>query len=780
MKKVLLTCFFVAFFASLYSQSCYWVIFADKNGTDFDPYSYFDEKAIQRYNATGADLYHISNYPLNHTYVNQVSDMVLDVIGESRWFNALAVEASESQMDAVRNLSFVSYVKIINCTDMQLAQQSYEGDDQQLIVDLLVNDESNELYDDQLMRMQGNLFGDNGYDGKGIRIAVFDSGFPSVDTHLAFEHLRSGKQIIATWNFPEKKADVYGWGSHGTNTLSCIAGVAGGKKLGLATGAEYLLARTEVNLEPFKEEIWWMQAVEWADKHGANIISSSLGYGKDRYFTTDMDGTSFVAKAANMAARKGILVCNSAGNEGDDNKWKTIITPADADSVLCVGGISRSLTEYEHISFSSFGPSADGRLKPNVVAFGQAKVANHARVDQLRMVFGTSFSCPLVAGFAACAWQASPGKTAMEMLKEIEKSSDLYPYFDYAFGYGVPQASYFVENGRSSVSPTFVFEQNDSVVIVRPIGKVRQSQLFFNLQNEKGALDEYQVISISDFDSNTTLRIYKSSLYKRTLNVSLNGYTSSFRLTDDQAKRLEIKSPSMPLLYSFRNDGDAASYYEEHISKSAPFNHIPKKTAYWSHKLFFDYGFSWGTRFSVSDIYAETLNLSDKLALGHTCDLGFRSMRAITKRYLLGFALSWNPSSYRLSHRADGVEGETVVKSNLFFDKIRAEVMQRVVFIPGGSSGFSWDLGIYGSVVMNHVFSETNYFKGHRSNRIEHQIHNPSFPGFRRWEAGVTSRFNYAFVGLFVRARLSDLLAPNDVANTIQPSLLEVGLSFTL
>ena len=146
-------------------------------------------------------------------------------------------------------------------------------------------------------------------------------------------------------------------------TLSNIAGRnAEGKDLGLATGAEFLLARTEVEAEPFKEEVWWMQAVEWADKNGANLISSSLGYGKDRYYTRDMDGKSYVAKAGNMAARKGILVVNSAGNEGDDSHWKFIITPSDADSVLCIGGIEHSLKSYEHISFASFGPSADGQI----------------------------------------------------------------------------------------------------------------------------------------------------------------------------------------------------------------------------------------------------------------------------------------------------------------------------------------------------------------------------------------------------------------------------------
>ena len=165
-------------------------------------------------------------------------------------------------------------------------------------------------------------------------------------------------------------------------------------------GAEFLLARTEIDPEPFKEEVWWAQGAEWADKNGADIINSSLGYGKDRHWTRDMDGTSYVAKAANKAVEKGILICNSAGNEGSDSRWMTIITPADAENVLCVGGINASLEYYQHISFSSYGPTADKRRKPDVVAFGHAKVANPS--GGFTEADGTSFASPLTAGFCAC------------------------------------------------------------------------------------------------------------------------------------------------------------------------------------------------------------------------------------------------------------------------------------------------------------------------------------------------------------------------------------------
>lgn len=468
MKRLIIISLLLAgFTTALMAQSCYWVLLTDKAGTTFDPYSYFDAKAIARYQLNNADLYDISNYPLNDSYVQKINDLATEEVGTSRWLNAIAVMATPDQIDAIRQLPFVKETSLI-ASEMQIAAYAAQAsDDEQHTPATITIDNDNELpqLTDQLLRFQGDLFRNNGIDAKGIRIAVFDGGFPRVNTHAAFKHLRDNHQIIATWNFCNKKENVYGWNTHGTMVLSCIAGILNGKQLGLATGAEFLLARTEVNPEPFKEEVWWAQAAEWADKNGVDVINSSLGYGKERHYTHEMNGTSYVAKAANMAARKGILICNSAGNEGTDEHWITIITPADADSVLCVGGIIPSLTTYSHINFSSYGPSADGRLKPDISAFGYADVANPKNDSSMTNAYGTSFASPLCAGFCACAWQTRKGLTAMQMKSEIEKSCDRYPYFDYALGYGVPQASYFVNKEHAEVPPTFTWKDTAQFVI---------------------------------------------------------------------------------------------------------------------------------------------------------------------------------------------------------------------------------------------------------------------------------------------------------------------------
>ena len=456
MKKTFLFLAFFVWNSIASAQDLYWVFFTDKNGTEFDPYAYFDAKAIQRRVQQHLPLCDSTDFPLNNSYVKAVDALSEEMRGESRWFNAVAV--GTFRIDEIRALPFVAAVTPIESHAVAASVSvSSEGDAPIAAADTAL------LYE-QLVRMQGELFVQKGIDGSGIRIAVLDGGFKMADEHPAFQHLRDGHRILKTYNFPLKREDVYGWDTHGTMVLSCIAGIKDGKKMGLATGAEFLLARTEVNTEPRKEEVWWMMGMEWADRNGANIINSSLGYGKERYNPEDMDGTSLVARAANMAASKSILVCNSMGNEGDDRSWRTLITPADADSVLSVGGIDEMGNPS---SFTSWGPTADGRLKPNVCAYGHAFVANPSATKPYTFAYGTSFSSPLTAGFAACAWQSRPQLNNMELKAEIEKSGDRYPKHDFRYGYGVPQASYFVGEKKADVSelPT---SKNDSVKVPVP------------------------------------------------------------------------------------------------------------------------------------------------------------------------------------------------------------------------------------------------------------------------------------------------------------------------
>jgi len=473
------------------AQDAYWVFFTDKKDVQFNPYEYFDIKAIERRIRNNVPLNDSSDWPLNSNYVKTVSEIVDSVSGHTRWFNAMAVRANNEQISLLQKLSFV---KCIDPMEYFAIPASKKGCDKSM--------ENNNLRRKQLNILGREDFEKKGFRGKGVRIAIFDGGFPGVDTSPAFQSIRNEHRLIDTWDFTKNKKFVFYSMSHGTEVMSNIGGqiIQNGDtaQYGLATEAEFLLAKTEVIREPFSEEKNWLMAVEWADKMGADIINSSLGYTKDRYFRSDMNGQkSLVARAGNMAARKGILVVNAAGNDGH-NRWFIIGTPADADSVLAVGGISPS-DDY-HISFSSFGPTADGRMKPNVCAFGTAIVANPDG-NEIE-VNGTSFASPLIAGFAACALQANPGIKNMDLFHLIEKSGHLYPYFDYAHGFGIPQASFIITKKKKQVQKNFECELRGNNVKIRILDfdqyHIGSAQLMYlNVMKKDGTLSYYKVISVN-------------------------------------------------------------------------------------------------------------------------------------------------------------------------------------------------------------------------------------------------------------------------------------------
>ncbi len=367
----------------------------------------------------------------------------------------------------------------------------------------------------------------NNLTGKGIRIAVFDGGFPEVNTHPAFEDMR--KNIVATYDFTRNSKNVYRGHWHGTAVLSNIAGKMGDIPLGLAPDAEFLLAITEVSKEPFWEEETWRRAVDWAYENGAQIISSSLGYGKHRYFKEQMDGTSYVARAAQIAAEKGILVINAAGNEGEAS-WQVLITPADAEQVLCVGGVDPNTRL--HSDFSSFGPSADGRLKPNVCANSTTVAA--VLKGRFKSVDGTSFATPLVAGFAACAWQANPHLNATEIFSLVEQSGELFPHYDYAHGYGVPNA-WKLDKNLEKTPKTFDFVEENGEVrieisedILPQISASNHFYLYYHLQKPSGILSEYAVVGV--FQKNAF--VFQKEQLKDIKHISVHflGYTQTYEL----------------------------------------------------------------------------------------------------------------------------------------------------------------------------------------------------------------------------------------------------------
>jgi hypothetical protein len=526
MRKFLfcLTLFFVQY---LHAQSKYFIYFTDKNGVQFNAFEYFDVKAIERRIREGIALADTTDFPVKTEYIHSIVSLCDSTAFTSRWLNGMSVFATHEQISAIQLLPFVKHIECMQAEPTLVAQPMMQ------IQSASLHEAQLALLRFQTYRHQAEAFTGEGIDGSGIRIAVFDVGFPGVDTHPAFEHLRIQHKIIGAYDFIGNDENPYHGNAHGTSCLSCIAGYYDTIAIGLATGAEFLLAKTERMYTEFQsEEDAWLAAAEWADKNGADIISSSLGYTKQRYHPAQMNGNvSLVAKAAKMASEKGILVVNAAGNEGD-GIWEYLATPADVEEVMSVGGID-PYTDA-HISFSSFGPNADYKRKPNVVSLGQTVAAN---AKDYETAFGTSFATPLVAGFAACAWQKNKHMSRSEIFNAIERSAHLFPYYDYAHGYGVPLASYFTNTSVVSVEPTFTLKNFvvDSGYILLEIDTTRftvtdleeQKNLYYNFSDAQGKIIYFSVL----VPDNHQIKIYAPSAVNNARDYFLHVHFEKYTFT---------------------------------------------------------------------------------------------------------------------------------------------------------------------------------------------------------------------------------------------------------
>ncbi|MGC9345119.1 MAG: S8 family serine peptidase, partial [Bacteroidales bacterium] len=271
-RLLIFVCLALVFTSLLEAQDRYWVVFKDKKDVSFDPYEYFDARTIEKRIKNGIPLVQYTDIPLNEGYCSSI-EKYSTIYSKSRWLNAVSAELYPGHKARIEKLDFVAELRKMSSTASVGSK-----------MDLLNDSLRMKHLQRQTGIMGGDLFRKEGINGQGIRIAVFDGGFPEVDSLEIFKHLFENNQIIATYDFVNEDEYVYDYNSHGTSVLACIAGYLDGKYYGLAPGAEFLLARTEVNTEIFAEEEYWAAAMEWADKNGADIISSSLGYTYHRYF----------------------------------------------------------------------------------------------------------------------------------------------------------------------------------------------------------------------------------------------------------------------------------------------------------------------------------------------------------------------------------------------------------------------------------------------------------------------------------------------------------------
>lgn len=483
--------------AQLQAQDKYWISFTDKRDVKYDPFEELHPDAIARRQLEGLDLMDSTDFPVNEHYIESTRNLVASVSTVSRWLNGLVCFAHP---EAILQLEKLPFVKEIHPMRSKRVEVSEVLNEENRCAQIQFPHQNEKILKAQTEILGGEEFENRGFSGQGVRIAVLDAGFRGADEHQSLKHLYENNQIDGAYDFVGRDDNPYHGSAHGTAVLSCIAGKHGEIPMGLATGSRFLLARTERNLWEFaSEEEFWLEAAEWADRNGAHVINSSLGYTEDRYTWEDMDGQSaLVSRAASMAARKGIMVVCSAGNEGSD-PWQILGAPADSDSVLAIGGIAPWTGLAT--SFSSYGPNANGSPKPNLTAYGYAMCAS-GKEATLDLMPGTSFSSPLVAGFVACAKQAFPELKWKALFDKVESSGHLYPYHDEVHGKGIPQAqALFGERNFSEVHFDFEVDGEEIKILLQETFKEQDYPMnrtipfvYWKICDEKGRVKRFALV----------------------------------------------------------------------------------------------------------------------------------------------------------------------------------------------------------------------------------------------------------------------------------------------
>ena len=417
----------------LLSLNVFFVSFADKPVQNISPA--LSPRAIEQRGKWDIAIDEL-DYPVNPAYLDSLRKYGATIHHTSRWMNGATCSMPDNLAEQVAAWPFVADVEMTRDDSDPIyvvkrrVQYTDNANDMQIAA----------TYTERQLALYNLLpLHELGYHGQGILMTVCDGGFTNANTLSCFRQ----EQELGHFDFTDDIDDFYGYtGDHGTNCLSSISGIAEGY-LGAATEADYYLMRSEeAETESPKEMDNLVAALEKADSLGTNVFSVSLGYAYFDHLDWSLDysmldgKTTRVSRAATIAARKGMLVCAAAGNEGNKD-WHWISAPADADSILTVGAVN---VDSIIGSFSSYGPSADNRIKPEVCAVG-VRAALLGVDGNLRYANGTSFATPLLAGMAATLWSALPNENAMQIRERIIRSADRYHNPDRnQYGYGIPNA----------------------------------------------------------------------------------------------------------------------------------------------------------------------------------------------------------------------------------------------------------------------------------------------------------------------------------------------------
>jgi len=428
----------------------YWIAFTDKNNSTFsiaNPSAYLSQRAIQRRQNQSIAI-DSTDLPVNQRYLDSLIAKGATIRHTSKWLNGATVEVPNAQV--LTNIQALPFVRSTRKNGRVSAARpmveekfgNYISSSPVMRIDRLTNADYGDSYN-QIRLHNGDVLHNLGYRGEGMRIAVFDAGFINVNTLGCFDSLFSQNRVVDAYDFVDLTTNPYVFDSHGTYVLGCMAGVIPNQLIGTAPKAQYMLYRTENNVNGSENQIEednWVAAAERADSAGADVFNTSLSYTTFddpamNYTYANMDGnTARITQAADWAAKKGILVVASAGNYGGGG-WTYVGAPADGDSVLSVGATN---AEGVRVGFSSVGPTSDGRIKPDVMAQGSAAVTCALNGQGITFVSGTSFSGPIMAGLATILWQAHPTRTNMQIYETLKQSSNNRLSPNNQVGWGLP------------------------------------------------------------------------------------------------------------------------------------------------------------------------------------------------------------------------------------------------------------------------------------------------------------------------------------------------------
>jgi len=523
-----------------------WIYFTDKGSNSRQMLSYpkifLTKESIERRmkRVKGGKIADESDLPVSNEYIKEIVDIGIKVKQKSRWFNSISCYATKSQIENIIEKDFVRNTELV---------EKYKRSDKAAI-EFFDNDgftnhqpNNNSIDDYGPSLAQDTIINiipvhQSGIKGHGVLIASFDAGFDNLQ-HPCFNRMVSNG--LRTYDFVNGDTIVadgqgrLGNGSHGTLTLSLVAGYAPGFLISPAFDAKYILAKTEnTQSETPLEEDNWIAAAEWADSLGADIITCSLGYttfnppyGKYSYTWESMDGnTPRITKAADLAVGKGIIVVISSGNDGFNSLHNTLSAPADGDSVITVGSVNLN---QEWSTFSSVGPTVDGRIKPDVMAVGRFNYCARfgaGNTGYSSGSFGTSLACPMVAGVCGLILSANPNLSPMEVRDILRSTASNKSNPNNKMGWGIVDAEAAV--GKAKQINNFIAED------------FRLQQNFPN-----------------PFNPSTTFRFD----LKKDASISIKIYDVSGRVIANVLNNTFYSSGSKQFMYDFSNIGISSGVY---------------------------------------------------------------------------------------------------------------------------------------------------------------------------------------------------------------------------